>query len=314
MTDSGPFWKRQGINCSQKQNPRFWSTKIKLVLPRILFVNCKIRSNSKTWILAVLWKDARIPGVNKACFTKNWQLENELYVTLKFEKFMTWKHWGEFKYYVSINSQKKENDRGSKKYWGTHWKIQDLQNEINCMSDSRDFKDAESVHSGPLSHVPNTPASFPLPTYSLDCWTALQIRSLMLGIRMENRDTFFANSNACSSALCSKTLNLCDDTAAERIPMQECTGTPVAGVSDRDRDRIPTPRIQRSSSAGNSFYPTEWWNFRNSRSDQQRLHISELHYDRFTTPQTFSCWKEDSRPKSVPAEISLRKQSYGSKK
>ena len=23
MTDSGPFWKRKGINCSQKQNPRF---------------------------------------------------------------------------------------------------------------------------------------------------------------------------------------------------------------------------------------------------------------------------------------------------
>ena len=39
-------------------------------------------------------------------------------------------------------------------------KIQDLQNEINCMNDSRDFKDAESVHSG-QSHVPSQPAFFP---------------------------------------------------------------------------------------------------------------------------------------------------------
>ena len=39
-------------------------------------------------------------------------------------------------------------------------KIQELQNEINCMNDSRDFKDAESVRSG-QSHVTSQPAFFP---------------------------------------------------------------------------------------------------------------------------------------------------------
>ena len=39
-------------------------------------------------------------------------------------------------------------------------RIQELQNEVNCVNDSRDFKDAESVRSG-LSHVPSQPASFP---------------------------------------------------------------------------------------------------------------------------------------------------------
>ena len=39
-------------------------------------------------------------------------------------------------------------------------KIQELQNEINCMNDSRDFQDAESVRSG-LSHVTSQPVSFP---------------------------------------------------------------------------------------------------------------------------------------------------------
>ena len=39
-------------------------------------------------------------------------------------------------------------------------KKQELQNEINCMNDSRDFQDAESVRSG-HSHVICQPVSFP---------------------------------------------------------------------------------------------------------------------------------------------------------
>ena len=39
-------------------------------------------------------------------------------------------------------------------------KIQELQNEINCMNDSRDFQDAESVRSE-HSHVTSQPVSFP---------------------------------------------------------------------------------------------------------------------------------------------------------
>ena len=33
-------------------------------------------------------------------------------------------------------------------------RIQELQNEVNCINDSRDFQDAEAVRSGP-SHVPS---------------------------------------------------------------------------------------------------------------------------------------------------------------
>ena len=39
-------------------------------------------------------------------------------------------------------------------------RIQEVQNEINCMKDSRDFQDAESVRSG-HSHVTSQPVSFP---------------------------------------------------------------------------------------------------------------------------------------------------------
>ena len=39
-------------------------------------------------------------------------------------------------------------------------RIQELQNEVNCVNDSRDFEDAEPVRSG-VSHIPSQPAFFP---------------------------------------------------------------------------------------------------------------------------------------------------------
>ena len=44
--------------------------------------------------------------------------------------------------------------------WELTGRIQDLQNEINCMNDSRDFQDAESIRIG-NSHVASQPVSFP---------------------------------------------------------------------------------------------------------------------------------------------------------
>ena len=39
-------------------------------------------------------------------------------------------------------------------------RVQELQNEVNCMNDSKDFQDAESVRSE-NSHVTSRPVSFP---------------------------------------------------------------------------------------------------------------------------------------------------------
>ena len=43
---------------------------------------------------------------------------------------------------------------------GLSGRVQELQNEVNCMNDSKDFQDAESVRSG-NSHVTSRPVSFP---------------------------------------------------------------------------------------------------------------------------------------------------------
>ena len=73
-------------------------------------------------------------------------------------------------------------------------KIQELQNEINCMSDSRDFQDAESVRSG-HSHVTSQPAFFPpsfpphpIPGRMLS--RSLGVLRQVFGTRMVYRDTF----------------------------------------------------------------------------------------------------------------------------
>ena len=39
-------------------------------------------------------------------------------------------------------------------------RLQELQNEVNCMNDSKDFQDAESIRSG-NSHVTSQPGLFP---------------------------------------------------------------------------------------------------------------------------------------------------------
>ena len=73
-------------------------------------------------------------------------------------------------------------------------KIQELQNEINCMNDSRDFQDAESVRSG-HSHVTSQPVFFPphpvpggMRSRSLECRAATMGRQAF-GTHMVYRET-----------------------------------------------------------------------------------------------------------------------------
>ena len=51
------------------------------------------------------------------------------------------------------------------------------------------------------------------------------------------------------------------------------------------------PRCQSGPSARNSFDPSEGRSSKNYGADQQRLQISELHFDKLPTPATFACWK-----------------------
>ena len=56
-------------------------------------------------------------------------------------------------------------------------------------------------------------------------------------------------------------------------------------------DTTLDPRCQSGPSARNSFDPSEGRFSKDYEADQQRLQISELHFDKFTTSTTFTCWK-----------------------
>ena len=56
-------------------------------------------------------------------------------------------------------------------------------------------------------------------------------------------------------------------------------------------DTTLDPRCQSGPSARNSFDPSEGRFSKNYGADQQRLQISDPHFDKFPTSATFACWK-----------------------
>ena len=69
-------------------------------------------------------------------------------------------------------------------------------------------------------------------------------------------------------------------------------------------------RCQSGPPARNSVIPSEGDSSKNYGTDQQRLQISDPHFDKFPTPATFACW----RLKYVLVHNFLRKLCIGSKK
>ena len=167
-------------------------------------------------------------------------------------------------------------------------KIQELQNEINCMNDSRDFHDAESVRSG-NSHGTSRPVSFrphPIPGGMLS-------RSFGVPSRREGPPSIwdthgisgnvFANPVASSSAPYPQELNPWSSRTEE--PLHSTVEKSERQTQDQDQ------RWQSGQSAKNSVIFSGGDSSKIYGADQQRLQISDLHVDKFPTPATFACWK-----------------------
>ena len=165
-------------------------------------------------------------------------------------------------------------------------KIQELQNEINCMNDSRDFQDAESVRSG-HSHVTSQPVSFPrhpVPGGMLS-------RSVGMPSRKDGPPSIwdthgisgnvFANPVASSTAPYQKELNPWSSGISEPIHSSH-------EEKNKDQTAVQDQRCQSGPSARNSFIPSEGEFSKNYGADQQRLQISDLHFDNSPTPATFA--------------------------
>ena len=67
--------------------------------------------------------------------------------------------------------------------------------------------------------------------------------------------------------------------------------SPHVSSERQNPDTELDPRYQSGPSARNSVDPKEGRFSKDYGADQQRLQISELHFEKFPTPTTFACWK-----------------------
>ena len=142
-------------------------------------------------------------------------------------------------------------------------RVQELQNQVNCMIDSREFfKDAESVRSG-HSRVPSQPALLPL---YRDSGGMLSRLGRMLSRNDKLPDIWdthgisgyvFANPRAYSSSPCPGEFNPWISNVTEDTPVLTSTKRPLTCGESQLPDTILTPRLQTGPSARNSFDPKE---------------------------------------------------------
>ena len=137
----------------------------------------------------------------------------------------------------------------------------------------------------PHSHVASQPVSFP-PHPVLG---GMLSRSLGMPSRKNGPPSIwdthgisgnvFANPAASSSALYPKELNPWSSNISEHTSPH---------VMSEDQTPDQDLRCQSAPSARNSVIPSEGDSLKNYGADQQRLQISDLHFDKFSTPATFA--------------------------
>ena len=169
-------------------------------------------------------------------------------------------------------------------------RVQELQNEVNCMNDSQEFQDAESIRSG-NSYV--TKSTSVIPTSS-NTWRDVEtfFRNAVpqrraakhLGHTWYIGKLFFANPDASSSAPYPQELHQWNS------PIEEPLHSSTVEKSERQKDQ--DLRCQSGPSAKDSVIFSGGDYSKNYGADQQWLQISDLHFRQ--VPYTSSvCLLED---------------------
>ena len=167
-------------------------------------------------------------------------------------------------------------------------RLQELQNEVNCMNDSKDFQDAESVCSG-NSHVTNQPGLFPRHPPFEGLLKPAFISQRQTEEPPNIRDTsgisgnVFAHPQGSSSVPYPQGLN-----STWRETIEEPIHMSTAEKCERP-ERNQDLGCQSGPSAKDSVIFSGGDSSKNYGADRQRLQISDLHFDKFPTPATFAC-------------------------
>ena len=155
-------------------------------------------------------------------------------------------------------------------------RVQELQNEVNCMNDSKDFQDAESIRSG-NSHVTSRPVSFPLHPIP----GGMLSRSFAMPSRKDGPpstwDTHGISGNVFVNPVASSTAPYPQELNPWSSGISEHTSP---HVMSENQTPVQDERCQSGPSAKNSVIPCEGDFSKNYGADQQRLQISDLHFDK----------------------------------
>ena len=150
-------------------------------------------------------------------------------------------------------------------------KIPELQNEMNCMNDSRDFQG-----------IPRYQSTSVFPTFSKSrCSVEPQKSAAKYLAHMVYLETFLHQRRLLQHLVQQESNSWISNVSEHTSPhvMNE-SQTP-------ERDQ----RCQSGPSARNSFDLSEGGFEKNYGADQQRSQISDPHFDKFTMSATFARWK-----------------------
>ena len=168
-------------------------------------------------------------------------------------------------------------------------KVQELQERMNHLNDSGEFQEEGSNYSGTFSHVPSQPAGIPSPRSMLSCDNRLALDTWNLSGSQENVCGNPHSMFKSAQTLYQGILHSTTPSATGAVPVHVCTEALVARGEDQIGSTIPMPTFAGRLSTMSSFLPVDMP--QNAKVGQQRQQISELQFDKFTTPSTFSCWK-----------------------
>ena len=167
--------------------------------------------------------------------------------------------------------------------------LQEMQEQMNSMNDSGEFQEVESNHSGRLSYVSSQSAMIPSSRYILshdkrlppDTWNTLGLQEIVFVNQFSTFDSPRDHPQGIQSCVPQR----------ERGSVPQAAGleTLFARNVKQNRGTIPTPTFAGRPSTMSSTIQVDFP--QNSMVGQQRHQISELQFDKFPTPSTFSCWK-----------------------
>ena len=222
-------------------------------------------------------------------FKDNYGNRHWNFVKLVNKVLQKWKNYGNSRVLPSILLREENSSRIRTLFWNYQAGYRNCKNEVNCMNDSKDFQDAESVRSG-NSHITSRPVSFP-PHPILE---GMLRHSFVSPCRKEGPpsiwDTHGISGNVFADPRASSSAPYPQESNQWNSSIEEPLFSSTVEKSERPEQNQDL-RCQSGLSAKDSVIFSGGDSSKNYGADQQRLQISDLHFDKFPTPATFACWK-----------------------